>query len=141
MASGVRPFAFDEELVKPVRSGQRTVSSPTTPFLFLSPSDSIPKFWQVDIRVFNTNTQQLLVETVHVRPEGKFSEDGNYNIAGVRGFASPLRMTFIQLGCSMTGRLFPSGAKQEMLTVNSAHPPTPFMIRASLVDAPTLSCS
>ncbi|KAE8385362.1 hypothetical protein BDV23DRAFT_176305 [Aspergillus alliaceus] len=58
----------------------------------------------VDIRVFKSNTQQLLVETVHP-------------------------------GGSMTGRLFPSGAKQEMPTVNSAHTPTPFMIRASLVNA------
>ncbi|KAF5859562.1 hypothetical protein ETB97_002737 [Aspergillus alliaceus] len=73
MASGFGPFALDEELVKLTGSGQRTVSSPTTPFLFLSPSEYIPKFWQVDIRVFKSNTQQLLVETVHVTPRRRGS--------------------------------------------------------------------
>ncbi|GMG27096.1 unnamed protein product [Aspergillus oryzae var. brunneus] len=87
------------------------------------------------ITVFNTNTQQILVETVHVTPDGRFSEDGDYSIAGVRGTASPIRMNIIKPAGSMTGRLFPSGAKQEMLTVGSAHTPTPFIVRVSLVDA------
>jgi 2-methylaconitate cis-trans-isomerase PrpF len=89
----------------------------------------------LDIRVFNTNTQQLLVETVHVTPDGKFSENGDYSIAGVRGTASPIRMSFIKPVGSMTGRLFPTGAKQELLTVKSANTPTPFTVRASLIDA------
>ncbi|KAE8351130.1 PrpF protein [Aspergillus coremiiformis] len=113
MASGVGPFALDEDLVRPTVSEQKTV----------------------DIRVFNTNTQQLLVETVQVTPDGKFSEDGDYSIAGVPGTGSPIRTTFINPGGSMTGRLFPSGFKQEMLTVSSAHTSTPFQIRASLIDA------
>ncbi|KAF7590604.1 hypothetical protein BBP40_002641 [Aspergillus hancockii] len=112
MASGVGPFALDEGLLKPAESGQKTI----------------------DIRVFNINTQQLLVETVRITPDGKFSEDGEYSIAGVPGTASPIRMSFIKPVGSMTGRLFPSGAKQEILTVNSANPPTPFMVRASLID-------
>ncbi|OGM39856.1 hypothetical protein ABOM_011443 [Aspergillus bombycis] len=44
-------------------------------------------------------------------------------------------MTFIKPGSSMTRRLFPSGVEQEMLTVGSAHTPTPFIVRVSLVDA------
>ncbi|GAB1206359.1 hypothetical protein APSETT445_005044 [Aspergillus pseudonomiae] len=71
----------------------------------------------------------------HVTPDGKFCEDGDYRIDGVRGTASPIQMTFIKPGGSITGRLFPSGAKQEMLTMNSAHTPTPFIVRVSLVDA------
>ncbi|KOC12936.1 hypothetical protein AFLA70_9g006991 [Aspergillus flavus AF70] len=114
MASGVGPFALDEEL-----------------FHVLAPLLN----WQMDITVFNTNTQQILVETVHVTPDGRFSEDGDYSIAGVRGTASPIRMNIIKPAGSMTGRLFPSGAKQEMLTVGSAHTPTPFIVRVSLVDA------
>ena len=85
--------------------------------------------------MFNNNTQQILVETVHVTPDGKFCEDGDYRIDGVRGTASPIQMTFIKPGGSITGRLFPSGAKQEMLTMNSAHTPTRFIVRVSLVDA------
>ncbi|KAE8326222.1 PrpF protein-domain-containing protein [Aspergillus sergii] len=89
MASGVGPFALDEEL-------------------------------QMDITVFNTNTQQILVEAVHVTPDGKFSEDGDYSITGVRGTASPVRMNSIKPAGSMTGGLFPSGAKRETLTFESS---------------------
>ncbi|KAE8340658.1 hypothetical protein BDV24DRAFT_175145 [Aspergillus arachidicola] len=90
---------------------------------------------QMDITVFNTNTQQILVEAVQVTPDGEFSEDGDYSIAGVRGTASPVRMNFIKPAGSMTGGLLPSGAKRETLTVGSAHTPTPFIVRVSLVDA------
>ncbi|PIG86846.1 hypothetical protein AARAC_008988 [Aspergillus arachidicola] len=89
----------------------------------------------MDITVFNTNTQQILVEAVQVTPDGEFSEDGDYSIAGVRGTASPVRMNFIKPAGSMTGGLLPSGAKRETLTVGSAHTPTPFIVRVSLVDA------
>ncbi|KAE8160994.1 hypothetical protein BDV40DRAFT_301845 [Aspergillus tamarii] len=37
-------------------------------------------FRQVDITVFNTLTQQILVETVHVASGGKFSEERDYSI-------------------------------------------------------------
>ncbi|KAE8154423.1 hypothetical protein BDV25DRAFT_147681 [Aspergillus avenaceus] len=92
-------------------------------------------FRQIDIKVFNTNTQQCLVETIQITPDGKFSEDGEYSIPGVRGTASPIRMSFLSPCGSVTGRLLPSGAKQELLTVSSARSRTPFMVRASLVDA------
>ncbi|KNG86851.1 hypothetical protein ANOM_004907 [Aspergillus nomiae NRRL 13137] len=102
MASGVGPFALDEELTS-------ECLTPTHSKSWSKPSTS--------------------------PPDGNFCEDGDYSIAGVRGTASPIQMTFIKPGGSITGRLFPSGAKQEMLTVSSAHTPTPFIVRVSLVDA------
>ncbi|KAE8139773.1 hypothetical protein BDV38DRAFT_280691 [Aspergillus pseudotamarii] len=68
-ASGVGPFALDEELGRPTRRGQR----------------------MMDITVINTNTQQIPVETVHVTSAGKLSEGGDYSIAGLE---VPLKSPF-----------------------------------------------
>ncbi|KAE8419693.1 hypothetical protein BDV36DRAFT_294039 [Aspergillus pseudocaelatus] len=51
------------------------------------------------------NTQQILVETVHVISDGKFSEDGDYSIAGLE---APLKSPFcIQVDASL-GQPHPS---------------------------------
>lgn len=56
------------------------------------------------------------------------------HIPGVEGTSSPIKVAFLNPAGSMTGKMFPSGAKQEVFTVQSTvlgavH------IRASLVDA------
>ncbi|KAA8643707.1 hypothetical protein EYZ11_006325 [Aspergillus tanneri] len=112
IASGVGPFAVDEGLVK------------------IAPGQTM-----VDVTVFNTNTQRLLVETVQITPDGKFSEGGEYSIAGVAGTASPIRIAFMNPGGSKTGKLFPSSARQELISVQSSYAQAPFTVRASLVDA------
>ncbi|KAF7179600.1 hypothetical protein CNMCM7691_008648 [Aspergillus felis] len=111
IAAGVGPFALDEGIVR-AAPGQK----------------------EIDIRTYNTNTGQLIVETVQVAADGTFQEEGEYRIPGVAGTSSPIRLAFLRPGGSMTGRLFPTGAQQETLTVQSRTMGT-FTVRASLVDA------
>lgn len=89
---------------------------------------------QIDIRILNTNTGQTLVETVQVAPGGSFQEVGDFRIPGVQGTSSPIKVAFLNPGGSMTGRMFPSGTPQEILTVDSLSAGT-FHVRVSLVDA------
>ncbi|KAL7660551.1 hypothetical protein ACMYSQ_000009 [Aspergillus niger] len=111
IASGVGPFALDEGLV------------------------NIPeREKEVNIKIFNTNTGQHIVETVQVATDGSFREDGDYAIPGVEGTASPIRVAFLKPCGSMTGQMFPSGMHQEMLTVQSRGFGT-LAVRVSLVDA------
>ena len=88
----------------------------------------------MDVRVFNTNTGQTLVETIQVGHDGRFREDGDYCIPGVQGMSSPIKVAFLNPGGSMTGQIFPSGVPQETLTVSSASVGM-FSARVSLVDA------
>lgn len=74
------------------------------------------------------------METVQVAADGSFQEGGKYAIPGVEGTASPVRIAFLNPGGSMTGRMFPSGLRQETLTVQSRGF-GPFAVRVSLVDA------
>lgn len=90
--------------------------------------------FQIDIRIYNTNTKQHLVETVQVAADGSFREDGEYAIPGVDGTASPVRVAFLNPGGSMTGCMFPSGLRQETLAVTSRGHGA-FDVRVSLVDA------
>ncbi|RAK83292.1 DUF453-domain-containing protein [Aspergillus costaricaensis CBS 115574] len=111
IASGVGPFALDEGLV------------------------SVPeREKEINIRIYNTNTGQHIVETVQVATDGSFREDGKYAIPGVEGTASPIKVAFLKPCGSMTGHMFPSGRHQEMLTVQSRGFGT-LSVRVSLVDA------
>ncbi|KAJ5939303.1 hypothetical protein N7466_002437 [Penicillium verhagenii] len=110
IASGVAPFALDEGLVK-----------------------SKPGQTEVDVRIFNTNTGQTLVETIQTSG-GSFREDGNCHIPGVEGTSSPIKVAFLNPGGSMTGKMFPSGKPQETLTVHSRTAGV-FQVLVSLVDA------
>lgn len=74
------------------------------------------------------------METVQVAADGSFREDGKHAIAGVEGTASPVRVAFLNPGGSITGRMFPSGLRQETLIVQSRGV-GPFAVRVSLVDA------
>lgn len=90
--------------------------------------------FQIDIRILNTNTGQTLVETIRVAPDGSFQEEGDFRIPGVQGSSSPIKVAFLNPEGSMTGRMFPSGATQEILTVVSPSVGK-FDVRVSLVDA------
>ncbi|GKZ34371.1 hypothetical protein AbraIFM66950_004602 [Aspergillus brasiliensis] len=111
IASAVGPFALDEGLV--TVTGQEK---------------------EVDIKIYNTNTGQQLIETVQVATDGSFREDGDYTIPGVEGTASPVKVAFLKPCGSMTGHMFPSGLHQEMLTVQSRGFGG-LAVRVSLVDA------
>lgn len=92
----------------------------------------------MDVRVYNTNTDRTVVETVEIDEAGEYEEDGEYTIPGVNTTGSEVKCAFVDPAGSMTGKLLPSGQAQETLRVQ---PPTtlpnlePFDVRVSLVDA------
>lgn len=74
------------------------------------------------------------METVQIAADGTFQEEGDYSIPGVEGTSSRVKVAFMNPGGSMAGCIFPSGAKQEILTVSSRTMGT-IHVRVSLVDA------
>ncbi|KAL9064979.1 MAG: hypothetical protein Q9161_008528 [Pseudevernia consocians] len=112
MACGVGPFALDEGLVT-ADPGQR----------------------ELDIRIFNTNTGRILTSTVAVSAEGRFLEQGDHRISGYTGSGSRIKIRFENPGGSMTGKLFPSGLRQNHITVASPGVPREVTVRATLIDA------
>lgn len=89
--------------------------------------------------MFNTNTGQIIVETVQVAPDGSFREDGEYRIPGVESPSSPIKLAFLNPGGSMTGTIFPSGSKKDILDIKLPGTGTntglTFPVTVSLVDA------
>lgn len=90
---------------------------------------------QLDIRIFNTNTGRIITSTVAVSPEGRFLQQGDHRISGYTGSGSRISLTFEDPGGSMTGRLFPSGHRQNDITVASRGIPNEVTVRATLIDA------
>lgn len=84
LSAGVGVFAIEEGLVNPVHPVTR-------------------------VRIFNTNTQQLLIAHVPVDADGAPAVDGNCAIAGVPGTAGEIRMDFAATSGASTGKLLPSG--------------------------------
>jgi len=90
---------------------------------------------KLDVRVFNTNTNRLLVETVEVGPDGRFNEFGHFRIGGVKSEGSEIRVAFVEPAGSMTGKLLPTGNAQDTVTISSIPALGQFSVRASMVDA------
>lgn len=91
ISSGVGPFAIEKRLV--------SVKEPLS-----------------KVRIFNTNTQKVIVEEVYVK-DGEVVYDGDYEIAGVPGTAAPIRLRFINPSGSVTGQLLPTGNAVDTLNV------------------------
>ncbi|RJE18483.1 PrpF protein [Aspergillus sclerotialis] len=111
MAAGVGPFALDEGLVQ-VPPGAK----------------------EVNISIYNTNTDQRLVETIRVTSDGRFEEDGDYRLPGVVGTSSPIKVAFLSPGGSMTGAILPTGLSQETIYLEETQSQTE-KVNVSLVDA------
>lgn len=90
---------------------------------------------KLDVRVFNTNTNRLLIETVEVGPDGRFNEFGHFRIGGVKSEGSEIKIAFVEPAGSMTGKLLPTGGVQDTITVSSMPALGKFSVRASMVDA------
>ena len=73
---------------------------------------------QVDVRIYNTNTGRLIVDTVELDESGQFEPDGDYRIAGFSGSGSRIDVSFIDPAGSMTGKLLPTGRPEESLLVD-----------------------
>ncbi|SPO07458.1 uncharacterized protein DNG_10152 [Cephalotrichum gorgonifer] len=111
MVSGVGPFAVQEKLVIP-RPGVQSV----------------------DVRIFNTNTSRVIVETILIDQHGELEEDGNCVIPGVKGPGAPIKVAFVEPAGSMTGKMFPSGRRSESIYVEGIEGLSPFRVDVTLVD-------
>jgi 2-methylaconitate cis-trans-isomerase PrpF len=89
MLSGVAPFAIEQGLVAPADGETR-------------------------VRVFNVNTGSRIDVTV-LTPEGKVTYDGTAEIDGVAGMAAPIRLSFLDAWGAVTGKLFPTGQRIDVI--------------------------
>lgn len=89
MLSGVAPFAIEQGLVR-AGDGETTV------------------------RVFNVNTRSRIDVTV-LTPGGQVSYDGDTTIDGVAGTAAPIRLNFLDAWGAVTGSLFPTGQRIDLI--------------------------
>lgn len=89
MLSGVAPFAIEQGLVQP-RDGTTSV------------------------RVFNVNTRSRIDVTVQT-PGGRVTYAGSTRIDGVGGTAAPIRLDFLDAWGSVTGQMFPTGRRVDLI--------------------------
>jgi 2-methylaconitate cis-trans-isomerase PrpF/tripartite-type tricarboxylate transporter receptor subunit TctC len=89
MLSGVAPFAIEQGLV-PAQDGETTV------------------------RVFNVNTRSRIDVTV-LTPGRRVVYDGETGIDGVAGTAAPIRLNFLDAWGAVTGSLFPTGRRIDVI--------------------------
>lgn len=89
MLSGVAPFAVEQGLVA-ARDGETTV------------------------RVFNVNTRARIDVTIQT-PGGRVTYDGDTGIDGVAGTAAPIRLNFLDAWGSVTGSVFPTGRRIDVV--------------------------
>ena len=74
--------------------------------------------------------------TVAVCPEGRFLAKGDHRISGYTGSGSRIKMKFENPAGSLTGKLFPSGLRQNDITVASPGvPEEKVTVRTTLIDA------
>lgn len=89
MLSGVAPFAIEQGLVQ-AKDGETTV------------------------RVFNVNTRSRIDVTVQT-PGGKVTYAGETGIDGVAGTAAPIRLNFLDAWGAVTGSMFPTGRRKDVV--------------------------
>lgn len=92
ISSAVGPFAIDEGLVK--------AREPITV-----------------VRIFNTNTQKIIVAHVPVK-DGKAVTKGGYEIQGVPGTGAKIDLEFEDPGGAVTGKKLPTGVPQQTITLD-----------------------
>jgi len=89
MLSGVAPFAIEQGLVE-ATDGETTV------------------------RVYNVNTRSRIDVTVQT-PGRRITYEGQTGIDGVAGTAAPIRLDFLDAWGSVTGSLFPTGRRIDLI--------------------------
>lgn len=104
ISSAVGPFAVDEGLVE--------ATDPVT-----------------IVRFLNVNTGKVIVAHVPTK-NGRFDPNGSFELPGVPGTGSAVKLDFLDPGGSVTGRLLPTGNVVDQLDV-----PGVGTIDVSLVDA------
>ncbi|TAL83610.1 MAG: 4-oxalomesaconate tautomerase, partial [Rhodanobacter sp.] len=89
MLAGVAPFAIEQGLVTPTGA-------------------------QTTVRVFNVNTRSRIDVTV-LTPGGCVTYEGNARIDGVAGTAAPIRLNFLDAWGTVTGSVFPTGQRIDLI--------------------------
>ena len=89
MLSGVVPFALEQGLIL-AQDGETTV------------------------RVFNVNTRSRIDVTVQT-PGGRLTYEGQTSLDGVAGSAAPIRLNFLDAWGAVTGSLFPTGRRIDVI--------------------------
>ncbi|MBT3433721.1 MAG: PrpF family protein [Nitrospinaceae bacterium] len=107
MSSAVGHFAVDEGLVPSPADGEATV------------------------RIHNTNTGKIIISKFQVEG-GCAAVEGDYELPGVAGTGSPIRLEFTDPGGASTGKLLPSGAPVDIFDIEGIGE-----IAVSMVDATT----
>jgi len=107
MSAAMAPFAVDEGYVKV--DGDKAV-----------------------VRIHNTNTSKI-IESHFDMDDGLAAVDGVYELPGVGGMGSALRLDFLEPGGAITGEMLPTGN-----TIDELETPSLGKIEASIVDASAL---
>ncbi len=89
MLSGVAPFAIEQGLIE-AHDGATTV------------------------RIYNVNTGAKIDATVQT-PGGQVSYEGSARIDGVAGTAAPILLNFLDAWGAVTGQLFPTGQRTQII--------------------------
>lgn len=104
LTSAIAPFAIDQGLVN--------LTEPVT-----------------EVRIFNTNTQKLIIARVPVK-DGRALSEGDYAIPGVPGTGAKIELEFTDPAGSITGKLLPTGKPAESITLDDGR-----RFTVSIVDA------
>ncbi|KAH6632432.1 PrpF protein-domain-containing protein [Chaetomium tenue] len=112
MVSGVGPFAVDEGMVM-----------------------AEPGASKANVRIFNTNTGRLIVDTVELDETGLFEPNGDCRIGGFGGTGSRIDVSFVEPAGSMTGKLLPTGQPEETLCIDFGPSVGKHDVRVTLLDA------
>lgn len=94
MLSGVAPFAIEQGLID-AQDGTTTV------------------------RIYNVNTGAKIEATVQT-PGGRVTYEGQARIDGVAGTAAPILLNFLDAWGAVTGKLFPTGQRTEIIDGTAA---------------------
>ncbi|AZG10142.1 PrpF family protein [Pigmentiphaga sp. H8] len=91
ISAAIGPYAVDEGLVR--ASGDRA-----------------------SVRIHNTNTGKIIVADFALSG-GRAAVAGDFVLPGVAGTGSPIRLSFLDPGGATTGKLFPTGAARDTVTI------------------------
>lgn len=105
ISSAIGPFAVDEGLV--AADGDHAV-----------------------VRIHNTNTGKVIVARFAL-DGGMAAVDGDFELQGVAGLGSPIRLSFLEPGGAATGRLLPTGQPRDELKVDGVGTLTVSMVDAA----------
>jgi len=116
ISSAVGPFVIEKGLVRPEE-----------PF--------------TTVKIFNTNTQKMILAKVPVK-KGKVISEGDYAIDGVPGTGAKIELSFMDPGGALTGKLLPTGNEVDeivletgekcFVTIVDAGNPTAFVLAENL---------